>query len=179
MANRWKGLVCGALGGMLATYVMGRYNAATAPAVSKLNEVLAPCRLPPALDSISLVGQQHEEGETARAAAGRIVYRRLSGAEPQTDETRQLLGEMTYWTYGCLLGAIYGACHAPWRSAIGSGLGYGAAAWLIGSETAVPLLGLSEGPGRTPCGTHVNRAAGHLVYGLTMALTTSALEHSL
>lgn len=130
------------------------------------------------LDDVSLVGQQHEEQESATAALGRLVYHSVTGKTPETEETKQLLSYLVHWGYGILQGGLYGA----WRAGNGrapdfrSGAAYATGLWLLGDEAAVPALGLQAGPTATAPKGHLNRLGAHLAYGLTTAVTSRLLH---
>lgn len=129
-----------------------------------------------ALDDISVVGQQAEEDESATEAVGRIAFHEATGHDPD-EETRQRLGQAVHWGYGILLGSLYGAMRedAEGPDLLG-GLGYGTAAWVIGDELMVPLLGLSEGPTAHGWTDHAKALGAHLVYGAATSSATHALK---
>ena len=74
-----------------------------------------------------------------------------------------------HYAYGTGIGALYGGL-AKKESLTTSGFGsaYGAAAWALGDEIAVPALGLGKKPSETPLSQHVQTLAAHLVYGFTL-----------
>jgi hypothetical protein len=77
-----------------------------------------------ALDSISLIGQHHQEGESSTAAVGRIAYLIVTGQEPQSEETKTVLSYLVHWIismsisggYGALRGAGQRAGYPGWAS---------------------------------------------------------------
>lgn len=129
-----------------------------------------------AMDDISMVGQQAREDEAATEAVGRIGYETVTGHDPDA-ETRQRLGQAVHWGYGVLLGGLYGALRdeADAPDLVG-GLGYGTAAWVLGDELMVPLLGLSEGPTAHGWTDHAKALGAHLVYGAATSSATHALK---
>ena len=129
-----------------------------------------------ALDDISVVGRQAEEGEPSTEAIGRIGYETVTGEEPD-EETKHRLGQAVHWGYGILLGGVYGALReeADAPDLLG-GLGYGTAAWAIGDELMVPLLGLAEGPTSHGWTDHAKALGAHLVYGAATSTATHALK---
>lgn len=64
---------------------------------------------PHPLDSISLVGKQHQEDESSTAAVGRIIYRRPTSSEPESQEAKMMLSYLVHWAYGIFQGGMYGA----------------------------------------------------------------------
>jgi uncharacterized membrane protein YagU involved in acid resistance len=74
-----------------------------------------------------------------------------------------------HYAYGAGIGALYGALaqkHEPTTSGFGSA--YGAAAWALGDEIAIPVLGLGKKPSEIPVSQHFQLLAAHLVYGITL-----------
>lgn len=81
---------------------------------------------------------------------------------------------------GSVLGALYGLSteRIPAISA-GAGTAFGAAAWLVGDEIAVPLLGIANGPEYRSFSGHVNALAGHVVFGAAAHCARAVLLRSL
>ncbi len=129
-----------------------------------------------ALDDISAVGHAAREDENATEAVGRIAYDTMVGHDPD-EATRQKLGQAVHWGYGILLGGVYGALRPEAELPdLTGGLGYGTAAWVLGDEVMVPLLGLSEGPTAHRWQEHATALGAHLVYGAVTAAATQALR---
>lgn len=168
-----KELIIGILGsipGMIAmTYYWKAIAALPKPQVSHKQEQ------PNA--SISLIGQHHEEGESATAAMGRIAYHVVTGKEPQSKEMRAKLSTLADWGIGIMSGGLYGAIRKDTGMAsIMGGLFYATGLWLFADELAVPLMGLSNGPQAFPPLTHVEGLGAHLVYGLVTSTTAGILD---
>ena len=66
--NRWKGFVLGVVGGAAGTLAMNYYWQGVQAATGKDPRQEQNDSGPQPLDDISLVGQQHEEGESSTAA---------------------------------------------------------------------------------------------------------------
>jgi len=131
------------------------------------------------LDSISAVGKQHKEGESSTAAVGRMVHERITGEEPKTDDAAKAMSYAVHWGFGMLMGGLYGALRSGKGSAsdLGVGLAYGTGLWALGDELAVPILGLQEGPTKSPKTMHANRLVSHLLYGAGLAVGTQAITY--
>jgi putative membrane protein len=85
---------------------------------------------------------------------------------PREKKTAQPL---VHYSFGTLVGAVYGAMAAKVPAAkAGSGTVYGAAVWLLADEVGVPMAGLSKPPQAIPAQKHLEALASHLVYGLTV-----------
>ena len=131
------------------------------------------------LDDISLVGRQAKEGEPATVAVGRIAYETLRGEEPSRERGARL-GKAVHWGYGLAMGALFGLLERRLPDHdLSTGLGYGAALWLLGDELAVPMLGLAKGPTAHPPRVHAQALGAHLVYGLATGAALGALERKL
>ncbi len=125
---------------------------------------------------ISLVGRQHQQGENATVAIGRILYEKIKHREPD-EQTKKKLGDVVHWGYGIDMGGTYGLIRGRKRRLdLLGGLAYGAALWAVGDEVAVPLLGLAEGPKAYPKSLHAETFGAHLVYGVATAAATQLLE---
>ena len=129
-----------------------------------------------ALDDISIAGPQAEEGEPSTEVVARIGFEKVTGHDPD-EVTKHRLGQAVHWSYGILLGSVYGAMReeADGPDLLG-GLGYGTAAWVIGDELMVPLLGLAEGPTAHGWTDHAKALGAHLVYGAATSTATHALK---
>lgn len=183
--NRWKGFIIGALGSMAGLVAMRWYWQYVAPTLKEKVDLGGTDVYPENmdLDDISQVERHPDPEESPTAVLGSMAYERVTGSEPETEETRTALSNLTHWGYGILQGGLYGAARAANGTNKGLDLGGGAAhafgLWLLGDETAVPLLGLQEGPTAVSPVGHLNRLGAHLVYGLATAATTQILRRIL
>src|SRR5919109_3840386 len=107
--NRWKGFVLGAVGGVAGVLAMRYYWKAVAALVGDDPRKQSDNPPPDTLDSISLIGQHHEAGESTTAAVGRIAYQAIAGKPPESQETRALLSELVHWLLSMVMGGVYGA----------------------------------------------------------------------
>src|SRR5579883_1250317 len=145
-----KGLAAGALGGLIASWIMGYAHTAfdkAAETVSKPNQSAKA----PASD-------EEQANVKAAVAVAHAVGTELS--PPQ----EQRAGTFVHYAYGTLLGAGYGV--AAEYSALpraGVGTAFGAALWLVSDEVAVPALHLAKPPQEYAVEVHVSALAAHLV----------------
>lgn len=129
---------------------------------------------------ISLFGRQARRNEVSTAALGRIIYTRLTGEEPQSEETKQLLSLLVHWAYGMGQGGVYGALQGDADFPdIEGGIAFGFVLEIVGDEIVVPMLGLQEGPGSVSAEQWANRVGAHLAYGVATAAVTQALRRIL
>lgn len=128
------------------------------------------------LDDISIVGHKSRSDEPATATLGRLGYEAAKGEEPD-EELKAKLGQAVHWSYGVMVGSMYGALRADAEEPdLLGGLGYGTALWVLGDEIAVPMLGLSEGPTAHSWKDHAKGLGAHLVYGAATSAATQALR---
>jgi len=146
-----KGLAAGLVAGLLASCVMNGFQtlwAALAPAPRR-----RPARGEP------------DEDTTVRTASAisRVLLRR-----PLTEREKRIAGPLVHYSFGTLVGGLYGAAAERVPPVTGgAGLPFGAAFWLVADETAVPLLRLADPPSRYPVSVHAYALASHLVFGWT------------
>jgi hypothetical protein len=177
--NRWKGFVLGALGGVAGVLAMQYYwqvVSALAGEDPRKVSTKSDAAEPQALDSISLIGQHHEAGESSTAAVGRIAYRLITGQEPQSEETKTALSYLVHWGISMAMSGVYGAVRGPVGAPdIRGGLALGNGLWFCGDELAMPLLGLTDGPTAYPPALHAHAWGAHLAYGLASSAVTQLL----
>ncbi len=153
-------LVTGAVAGAVATWVMGK-----ATTYLYQNESKA------ARDS----EDSAREGKTAYGVAAEKAAHTL-GAD-LSEEQRQKYSSAIHWALGIGAGALYAVLRRRLQSAaLGRGLLFGAAFWLLIDEVATPVIGLTPGPRVFPWQTHARGLAGHLVFGTAAEGTLEALE---
>jgi uncharacterized membrane protein YagU involved in acid resistance len=86
-----------------------------------------------------------------------------------TAEEKKVAGPLVHYAYGTGIGALYGGLAQKYKTTkSGFGSAYGAAAWALGDEAAVPALGLGKKPTETPASQHFQMLAAHVVYGVTL-----------
>jgi putative membrane protein len=151
----WKGAVAGLVGGLVASFVMTQFQGVWSAA----GEALGQKQSEP---------QQKNDGDdatvkTAKAIAEPILNRPLKKSEKKS------AGPMVHYAFGGLMGAAYGAASEVMPSSRKwLGLPYGAALFVGADEIAVPALGLSESPEKTPISMHLNGFVSHLVYAVSL-----------
>lgn len=182
--NRWKGLVLGVIGSIPGMIAMDYYwkliyslpqSKESSQQQSSEGSQDSQQHEPP-LYSISLFGKHYEKGESSTAAVGRMVYQMITGKEPQSEETRSMLSNLTDWGFGMLIGGTYGML----RGNAGvlnfeDDLIYSTGLWLVADETMVPLLGFSKGPAAYPLRIHLEGLGAHIAYGLATFTVTKLL----
>lgn len=179
-----KGVIAGAVGGLVASFAMNEFQSFLSEASGAQN---SRAKQEAASDKKSAQGQQSPQRKEAKESGG-------AGDEPATVKAAEAIsenlfnhkltkaekkpaGEAMHYAMGAFSGAIYGALAelAP-VSAVGAGLPFGAAVWMVADNIAAPAFGLSKPPTEYPLSTHAYALASHLVYGLTTDLVRRALR---
>lgn len=180
--NRWRGFTLGVLGSAIGLLAMRLMQQRVGPQLRENVDLGGTEAYPDKvdLDDISVAGQHHQENETSTAAVGRLVYETLTGEEPQSQETQELLSYLVHWGYGLGQGGLYGAMRAAEPNGRGldllGGLMFATGLWLLGDELALPVMGLQSGPTAARPVAHVTRLGAHVAYGLTTAAVTQTLN---
>jgi uncharacterized membrane protein YagU involved in acid resistance len=160
--NVGKGAVAGLVGGLVASYVMSKFQALT----SKLSK-----------------GDNKQSSQSSEEPANVKAAEEISQAvfdHSLTKREKEPAGEAVHYAMGGTSGLIYGAAAelAP-VTTIGAGLPFGTAVWVLADEVMVPALKLSKPPTAYPLSTHVYALSSHLVYGLATDLTRRAVRRLL
>jgi uncharacterized membrane protein YagU involved in acid resistance len=175
-----RGTVAGFLGGVVASWVMNRYQEIeNRPVMVRRLEALE-----------TEVGIPHEETKPAAVAA------QINGEEPTvkvaqkisrelfqhelTESEKHVAGPAVHYGYGGAVGALYGGL-AEVLPIVGIGLGipYATLLCLGGDAVAVPALGFSKPPSQVPPATHASALATHFVYGITLDISRRILRRML
>ncbi len=156
-------IVKGAIAGAAGTYLMGE----------------AMSRAPGLLERAGYQLPKAPPGPTAPDTPTEEVAERLAeGLADQTidDETKAQAGQVVHWGYGSAWGAAYGVLQASFKAptSLGGAL-FGAAVGMV-SQTLLPAMGLQNSMKRNPAALTAYYLAGHVVYGLSVALTWRVLN---
>jgi len=176
----WKGLAAGLAGGLVASWVMNQFQAAWSKAAEGFEKPHGAQSMQPSEgEEPGQLPAQKEQEDDATVKVARAISEGIFGHELEEREKREA-GAAVHYAFGTLTGGFYGAFaeYVP-EVTVGAGLPFGAAFWLVGDETVVPLLGLSKGPEEYPLSTHAYALASHLVYGLTAEVTRRAVRNAL
>jgi hypothetical protein len=179
-----KGMVAGAVGGLVASWVMNQFQrlwSRKARGVERSHGAQSLQQGSPrhgVARALQERGRDREEDDaTMRAAV--VVSDNVFGRE-LTEREKEVAGVVAHYAMGVVSGGVYGALAevAPVTTA-GAGLPFGAAVWMIADEVVVPALGLSKPPTEYPPATHAYALASHLVYGLTTEVVRRELRRAL
>jgi putative membrane protein len=145
----YQGLIAGAVGGLAGSWVMTRFQFLLTRALGHTDP--------------------HEgQGEDATVKTAQKISSELLDHDLSAEDKKKA-GPIVHYAYGTGIGAFYGAlAQRHENTTSGFGTAYGAAAWALGDEMAVPALGLGKKPTETPASQHFQTLAAHLVYGITL-----------
>jgi putative membrane protein len=146
-----RGLICGALGGLIGAYTMNQFQAG----LSKLSG--------PKAES-----NNQQSGDDATVKVASAISKSTTGHDLAPDE-KEVAGPAVHYAFGATMGALYGALTemSP-KFAMGWGAPFATALWFGADELALPALGLTKAPSAYPMSTHTSALASHLVYGLSV-----------
>jgi len=164
--NVLKGLVAGAIGGLVASWVMNEFQYAWIKVTRSVSQP----------DESS--SDDNSDSEPATVKAAEIVSEKIFDHQLAKDE-KKLAAEAVHYATGGASAAVYGAfAELIPEVTSAAGIPFGTAVWLVVDDGAVPLLKLSKGPTEYPLSTHIYALASHFVYGITTEVVRSGLRRS-
>jgi putative membrane protein len=167
-----KGLAAGAIGGLVASWIMGYVHAALGGQQQQSGQD----RASEGARVQEQQRQQQAEGEdatvkTAVAIAEGVFHRELPA------EKKKAAGSAVHYAFGTLVGGLYGMAAEEWPPVRwGEGTLFGAAIWLASDEIAVPALKLAKPPREYSLKVHAGALVSHLVYGFTTEMVRRGLR---
>jgi len=183
----WKGVVAGAAGGLVGSWVMNKFQAVAKRFAEDFEQVRSERR---AQNGGAGGGEEQGDGKRAQAAQGsggsedsedatvKTAEKVSEGVfhHELTEEEKKLAGPAVHYAFGAMVGALYGGL-AEVSPAVARGVGmpFGTAVWLAADEVGVPAMGLSKKPTEYPVTVHASALGAHLVYGLTTDLVRRLL----
>ena len=162
-----RGIVAGIAGGLIASWVMNQWSAGPGGALS--------ARLETPEEKQQLAAGSDGEDATMKAADKLTAL--AKGGQHLTHEQREGGGPVVHYTFGALMGGLYGGL-AEYSSIVRSGFGttFATALFVGGDLLAVPTLGLSKPLSAYPASSYANPLTAHLVYGATTELVRRLLR---
>jgi putative membrane protein len=161
--SAWKGLLAGAVGGLVGTIAMTKFQKGWQKVAEKRRSGDRPRE-----QKTSRPRHSEEKKDATMKAAGKLAQ--AAGRE-LTYEQKKQASPLIHYGFGTAMGALYGmAMETSPRGVRAQGIPvfgslFGSALFLGADEMAVPALGLSEAA-ESPS-SHLYAWASHLVYGLT------------
>ena len=140
----WKGLLAGAMGGIVASFAMGQFHALFQDAETSLSQ-----------------GKEDSTVKAASAISQGIFHHEL------TPEQKKIAGPIVDHAFGTSMAAVYGAV-VEWVpvARAGWGIAFGATVWLGAHVITVPAFGLSEPITQSTPAAEATELAAHMVYGV-------------
>ena len=162
-----RGILAGAAGGLVAAWVMNQFITGAGP---RLQQAIQS-------DEENKESQKQQEQQKddpqpdATMKTADAIVNKVTGGEHLTWEGEQRGGPIVHYTFGALMGALYGGL-AEYSPAVRSGFGitFGSLLFAGGDLLAVPALGLSGSPKDSPATSYATPFAAHIVYGATTEL---------
>jgi putative membrane protein len=167
-SSPWKGLVAGVVGGLVASWVMDRFQywwlSFGEDDERRLQQTPT---------------DENNQDEPATVKTASVISEGVFG-HSLTDREKEITGSLVHYSVGTSAGAVYGlAAECEPRVTTLAGIPFGAAFWLVVDEGTLPLLGLAKGPNAYPLSTHAYALASHLVFGLTAEVVRSTVRRVL
>lgn len=157
--NIVKGALAGLIGGLIASFVMEKFQMLVRPMIQ------------------SESGQKEKKDEPATEKAASAVSENIFDHRMTKDE-KPAAGEAMHYAMGGTSGMIFGAASEVIPEAsIGAGLPFGTAVWLLADDLVVPALGLSKPVSDRPLSENAYALSSHLVYGLTTDIVRRGIRH--
>lgn len=162
-----RGILAGVAGGLVASWVMNQWSAGPGSALSDKLET------PEEKQQLSA----GSDGEDATMKTADKLASITQGGQHLTHEQRAQGGPVVHYTFGALMGGVYGGL-AEYSSIarFGFGTAFATALFVGGDLLAVPTLGLSKPLSEYPASSFANPFTAHLVYGATTDLVRRLLR---
>lgn len=165
-ANPLAGAAAGAIGGLLGSWMIVRFNHLVGP-----NGATEERRRPHPEHRVQALPNEWDAtiaDEPGSRGAASAVAKAITG-RPLTESEKDVAGPIVHYLFGAVAGALYGAAaEVKPETAAGFGLPFGATMWVTADEMGMPLLGLSDSPANLPWSRHASAFGTHLVFGLTV-----------
>jgi putative membrane protein len=158
--NVMMGMIAGALGGLVASWVMNAFIEGTGQRLQQAiqreretAEPVDPSRTPP---------------DDATMKTADAIVQTFTGGRHLSREGKKVGGPIVHYAFGTLMGACYGALAETTPEVTdGFGTAFGAALFAGADLVAVPALDLSGSPDQQSISSLTTPLAAHLVYGMT------------
>lgn len=157
-----RGVLAGVAGGLVAAWAMNQWSAGPGSAIAD--------KLQSPEDKQKSEAAADPSGEDATMKAAEGLAAPVKGG-PLTKEEKTKGGPMVHYTFGALMGGLYGGL-AEYSPLVRSGFGttFGSVLFIGGDLVAVPAFGLSKPIDEFPATSYAGPFTAHLVYGATTEL---------
>jgi putative membrane protein len=169
-----RGIVAGAIGGLVASWIMNVFMEEAGPAVQHVAQHLdgtahqgTSDREQPSAPSDESVSEKDEPKIDATMKTADAVFSTITGGRHLSFESKQKGGPIVHYAFGAVMGALYGAAaeYAPVTRA-GFGTVFASALFTGADLIAVPALNLSGSSAPAPISSLASPFSAHIVYGM-------------
>ena len=162
----WKGALAGAVAGIVASWMMTRFQ------VALVGRGISGSENPQNMRPVE------SNGDDAAMKASNEVAQATLGRELSYREKAEVGGPLAHYALGVTAGTFYGMLretqHAP------GGAAFGAELFVVADQLGLPMVGLSPWPlAAFPAATNAQHFAAHIVYGISTAVTYSLVRRAL
>ena len=156
-----RGILAGVAGGLFAAWMMNEFMAGPGKQLTQAVQT----------DEENQQQAEHSDEPDASMKTADAIVNTATGGQHLTYEQKQTGGPVVHYTFGALMGGLYGGL-AEYSSVTRSGFGttFGAALFTGGDLLAVPALHLAPPLSETPVETLATPFVAHLVYGASTEL---------
>lgn len=168
-ASAVKGLVAGAIGGLVASWVMNVFMESLGPKIQQAASHLDGSDKAQQSSSSQQGAQQEDQPkEDATMKTADAVVSTVTGGRHLSFEQKQKGGPVVHYAFGALMGGLYGvAAEYSELTTAGFGTAFAGALFAGADLWAVPKLGLSGSSGDAPVSSLATPFSAHVVYGMT------------
>jgi hypothetical protein len=177
-----RGVITGLAAGIAATLIMDQFqklSTASQKAAEKqlkLAQGESPWQI--AHEQVQQEQEAAQQEDSTEKVARKIAE--ATGRTPLDKETKKKAGQAVHYTFGTLMGVVYGvSAELVPEITTGAGTAFGTLLFLAADEIAVPAFQLAPAPTETPATDHLQHWAAHVVYGGSLQLVRSLLNHLL
>jgi uncharacterized membrane protein YagU involved in acid resistance len=176
-----RGIVTGATAGIAATLIMDQFLKLTSAGQKAVEKKM---KLAQGESPWEIAHEQVQQEQQAAEQEGstEIVARKIAEATGKTldKEKKQMAGQAVHYTFGTLMGIVYGvSAELLPEATTGGGTAFGTLLFLGADEVAVPAFQLSPEPTGTAAIDHLQHWAAHVVYGGSLELVRSLVSRLL
>jgi len=165
-----RGILAGVAGGLAAAWVMNEFNKTLGRKLSQAVETPAEQRLI----------EMQSDGEDATMKLADKIAETVTGGQHLTHEQRGVGGTTIHYSFGALMGGVYGAL-AEYSAAARAGFGttFGGLLFATADLFGIPAANLGRWPGQYPTSSLATPLAEHLIYGATTELVRRTVREIL
>jgi putative membrane protein len=165
--NLARGMIAGAVGGLVASWVMNVFMENAGPKLQAAVETEGERER--AAWEQALKSDVPKEDATMKTADA--VVEVVTGGRHLSWEEKKIGGPIVHYAFGTLMGGLYGAAAEYAKTArSGNGALFGVVLFTGADMIAVPALNLSSSSGEAPASSLATPYGAHLVYGMTTEL---------